>query len=154
MRMLMLHVDAFRSKMTERGRSSLVEDPGPSLRTTEVGEALLVLASVEKADELDPESISEKATTEIAQLAHKLKIGTVVLHSFAHLFGDLSSPEVAVKTLKLTEEGLTREGFRVVRTPFGWFNTLELRAKGHPLSRVARIVLPNQASGPRPGEVT
>ena len=28
----------------------------------------------------------------------------------------------------------------VTRTPFGWFNTLEIRAKGHPLSRVARTI--------------
>lgn len=31
-------------------------------------------------------------------------------------------------------------GHTVTRTPFGWFNTLDLQAKGHPLSRVARSV--------------
>jgi len=127
-----------------------VEELNPGSKTTEVSEALLVLATVEKTD-LMPEKVSEKVVVEIAQLARKLKVGTVVLHPFAHLFGDLSSPEVAVKTLKLIEEGLTREGFKVVRTPFGWFNTLELRAKGHPLSRVARIVVADQTSGHRPG---
>ncbi|MFQ6076023.1 MAG: threonyl-tRNA synthetase editing domain-containing protein, partial [Candidatus Bathyarchaeia archaeon] len=62
----------------------------------------------------------------------------------AHLFGELSTPEVAIKTLMLTEEGLVQHGFKVTRTPFGWFNTLELRAKGHPLSRVARRVSANR----------
>jgi threonyl-tRNA synthetase len=149
----MLHVDAFRSTITERGRSSLVEEVNPSSKTTEVAEALLVLASVEKADLL-PEKVSERAVAEIAQLARKLKVGTVVLHPFAHLFGDLSSPQVAVKTLKLTEDGLIKEKFKVVRTPFGWFNTLELRAKGHPLSRVARIVTADQSLGSQTQEVT
>jgi len=150
----MLHVDAFRSTITERGRSSLVEEVNPGSKTTEVAEALLVLASVEKADEPQLEGTSERAVAEIAQLARRLKTGTVVLHPFAHLFGDLSSPQVAVRTLKLTEDGLTREGFKVVRTPFGWFNTLELRAKGHPLSRVARIVTADRSLGSQTQEVT
>ncbi|MBS7634882.1 hypothetical protein KEJ34_05230 [Candidatus Bathyarchaeota archaeon] len=68
----------------------------------------------------------------------------MVLHPFAHLFGDLfgelSKPEVAIRTLKLCEEGLLQHGFKVIRTPFGWFNALELKAKGHPSSRVARII--------------
>jgi threonyl-tRNA synthetase len=34
----------------------------------------------------------------------------------------------------------------VVRTPFGWFNTLDIQAKGHPLSRVARVIAPPQRS--------
>ena len=28
----------------------------------------------------------------------------------------------------------------MTRTPFGWFNILDIRAKGHPLSRVARTI--------------
>jgi threonyl-tRNA synthetase len=38
------------------------------------------------------------------------------------------------------KEELRQRGFEVTRTPFGWFNTLEIKAKGHPLSRVARRV--------------
>ena len=38
-------------------------------------------------------------------------------------------------------ESLLRErGIEAIRTPFGWFNTLEMKAKGHPLSRVARVI--------------
>jgi threonyl-tRNA synthetase len=139
--MLILHVDYFRCTITKRGRSKIVEDP-PS-KTTEVEEALLVLASVEKQDEANPEDVSGKAVKEIAKLGHQLKVNTIVLHPFAHLFGELSKPEAAIETLKLTEEGLVKRGFKVARTPFGWFNALELRAKGHPLSRVARKVSVN-----------
>jgi threonyl-tRNA synthetase len=67
-------------------------------------------------------------------------VDTIVIHPFAHLFGELSSPEAAIEILTLIEEGLARLGFTVLRTPFGWFNTLELRAKGHPLSRIARQI--------------
>ena len=134
----MFHVDHFSSEITQKGRSKLIEDPG-SIKT-EVEGALLVLSSVDKEDEQDPGTVSGKTAEEIKKLAERLKVYTVILHPFAHLFGELSSPEIAVDVLKGTEETLKKEGFQVVRTPFGWFNTLNLRAKGHPLSRVARIV--------------
>jgi len=144
--MLMLHVDYFSSTITERGRSKIVEEFDPSSKTTQAEEALLILTSVEKQDESDPMDVSKKAVDEVTKLAHQLKVNTIILHPFAHLFGDLSKPDIAVKTLKLTEEGLVQRGFKVIRTPFGWFNTLEVKAKGHPLSRVARIVSASQGA--------
>lgn len=139
MRMLILHVDYFSSTITKKGRSKIVEDWDPR-KTITTQEALLILASVERQDEPHPAETSEKAADEIAQLARQLKVNTIILHPFAHLFSDLSDPEMAVETLKLTEQELIRHGFTVIRTPFGWFNTLELKAKGHPLSRVARTI--------------
>ena len=136
----MLHVDSFSSTVTEKGRSKIVEDYDPDSKTTRVNEALIIFASVEKQDEPNPWEVSKKAADEIAELANKLKVDTIVLHPFAHLFGDLSRPETAVETLRYSEEELVERGFNVIRTPFGWFNTLELKAKGHPLSRVARKV--------------
>ena len=138
MRILILHVDHFSSTITEKGRSKIVENP--SSKTADVDEALLILASGEKQDESHLDNTAEKAVDEIAKLANQLKVKTIVIHPFAHLFAEMSSPEIALKTLKLTEEGLVRRSFNVIRTPFGWFNTLELKAKGHPLSRVARII--------------
>lgn len=136
----MIHVDQFSSTITERGRSEIVEDYDPNSKTTQVGEAILILVSVEKQDETDPENISKRASEEVTKLARQLEVNTVVLHPFAHLFGELSKPDVAVEVLKLTEERLILDGFKVIRTPFGWFNTLELKAKGRPLSMVARII--------------
>jgi len=138
MRMLILHVDYFKCTLTERGRSRFVEEPVS--KTTSVEEALLVLVSVEKQDELNPVKVAAMAVDELNRLGRQLKVDTIVIHPFAHLFGELSSPETAVKTLKLVELGLDQNNFTVVRTPFGWFNTLELRAKGHPLSRISRRI--------------
>lgn len=148
MRFLILHVDYFCSRITERGRSKLVEefdDP-----KAEVKEALVVLSTVEKADAAAPAVVAERATEEITRLATDLKVNSIVLHPFAHLFGQLSTPEVAVKVLRMTEERLTKKGLSVIRTPFGWFNTLEIKAKGHPLSRVARII---SAEGKKPNSL-
>ena len=64
MRALVFHVDHFSSTITKRGRSKIIEDYSPNAKTIEVGEALLVIASVEKQDEHHSEVISKKATEE------------------------------------------------------------------------------------------
>jgi len=46
--------------------------------------------------------------------------------------------EVALRTMKLTEEGLLKDSFTAISTSFGWFNTLELNANRHTLSRSRR----------------
>ncbi len=136
----MLHVDRFISTVTDKGRSKVIEEVTPDSRTTDVDEALLVLVSVEKNDESSHESVGNKAVSEISEHAQKLKVHRIILHPFAHLFADLSKPETALEILKLSEEGLRQRDFEVIRTPFGWFNSRELKAKGHPLSRVARVI--------------
>ena len=138
MRMLILHVDYFKSVLTKKGRSKLIEDS--TIKTTEVEDALIILTSVEKQDEPHPSEVATKAVEEVIQLSHRLKVKTLVLHPFTHLFGQLSTPQVAITTLQFMKEQLEQRGFDVTRTPFGWFNTLELKAKGHPLSRIARRV--------------
>ncbi len=136
----MLHVDRFISTVTEKGRSKVIEEVTPDSKTTDVNDALLILVSVEKNDESSHESVVEKAVSEVSGHARKLKVNRIILQPFAHLFADLSKPETALEILKLSEEGLVQHGFEVIRTPFGWFNSLELKAKGHPLSRVARVI--------------
>ena len=47
---------------------------------------------------------------------------------------------VSVPTHEVPEALLVSAGFEVHRSPFGWFTRWDLQAKGHPLSRVARLV--------------
>ncbi len=138
MRLLMLHVDYFKCEITEKGRSKLVEEYKSPV--TEVKEAVIVLSAVEKQDGTNYEEVAGKVANAIAEIADKLKTKTIVLHPFAHLFGELAAPQIAIEALKIIESNLVQKGFNVIRTPFGWFNTLEFKAKGHPLSRVARII--------------
>ncbi len=138
MRALIWHVDSFVCRITEKGRSPVVEPMGE--RETRVDEALLVLASVEKGDERMPHIVAQRAAAMLGDHARKLGVKTIVLHSFAHLFAELATPQVAVDVLKQTEARLGADGLAVIRTPFGWFNELEIKAKGHPLSRLARVI--------------
>jgi threonyl-tRNA synthetase len=138
MRALIWHVDSFVCRITEKGRSPIIEPIAEP--ETRVGESILVLASVEKSDESTPQVIAERAARMLSEHARKLKVNTIILHSFAHLFGELASPAVAVRVLKDIETQLVAQGFIITRTPFGWFNELEIKAKGHPLSRLARVI--------------
>ncbi len=138
MRFLGWHVEYFKCTITEKGRSKVIEEYDNPV--TEVTDALLILASSEKKDETNPELVAEKTVKEIENHLALLGVKKVVLHSFAHLFGELSSPETALNLLKKIEIKLKNKGFEVTRTPFGWFNSLEIKAKGHPLSRIARII--------------
>jgi threonyl-tRNA synthetase len=137
MRMLIWHVDAFAAEPTERGRSKLADETPPTVR---VEEALVVFAASEKADEPEPEAVAERAVAAVIDVARRLGEQTVVLHSFAHLFVELSTPATAKAILDKMQSALEAQGYSVQQSAFGWFNRLEMRAKGHPLSRVARQV--------------
>ena len=147
MRFLILHVNSFCCTVTTKGRSKVYEEYDDPV--TRVDEALIVLASVERGDERAPDLVARRASSEIVKLAAQLKVTAVVLHPFAHLFGELSAPEGAIDVLSRTQQELVNAGLRSYRTPFGWFNTLQLDAKGHPLSRVARIVTAEKEHSPK-----
>lgn len=136
MRALLWHVSAFRAEVTERGRSPLVEDPEP--RILAIADGLLVLVAAERDDERDPAAVGRVAAEGIAAHARQLKVARAAVIPFAHLFADLASPQAAVAALDAVVATLRERGLEAQRAPFGWFHTLEISAKGHPISRVAR----------------
>jgi len=69
-----------------------------------------VYAAFEKADETDAMAVVQRATAEVTKLARQLKVDTIVLHSFAHLFVELSSPQTALDILKGSEARLQEVG--------------------------------------------
>jgi threonyl-tRNA synthetase editing subunit len=137
MRLLIWHVDSFTAEPTERGRSKIA-DAEPRVAT--VTDGLVVFAAVEKADEPDADAVAARAVTAIVEVARQLGARDILLHSFAHLFVELSTPAAARDILQAIQGRLEAGGYQVSQSAFGWFNRLEMRAKGHPLSRVARQI--------------
>lgn len=138
MRLLIWHVDGFTAEPGERGRSKIA-DTEP--RAVSINEGLVVFAAVEQSDEAEPATVAARAAAAIASVARQLGAHDIVLHSFAHLFVEkLSSPQVARDVLTQTQRLLETENYAVSQSAFGWFNRMEIRAKGHPYSRVARQV--------------
>ena len=62
----------------------------------------------------------------------------LVLYPYAHLSSNLSSPDTALEYLSEAEHVLKKEGFDVVRAPFGYYKEFELKCKGHPLSELSK----------------
>lgn len=139
MRFLSFHVDHFWYKVTKKGRSKVIEEITEENKENRVEDALVLFISIEKRDEEDPYLI-EKGIAEIEKITHQLKISNLVVLPFAHLFGQLSSLEYAFESFKQIESIFISKNYSVLRLPFGWFNELEMKAKGHPLSRISRII--------------
>lgn len=139
MRFLSFHCSYFRYGVKARSRSKLVEDLTESNKQGSLPNCLVLFITVEKSDESNP-SIITSVMKEINSISGQLKVKNIVILSFAHLFGELSSPKFSFRTLKLLEEQLKHNRFDILRPPFGWFNEIELKAKGHPLSRISRII--------------
>ncbi|MHA1651212.1 MAG: threonyl-tRNA synthetase editing domain-containing protein [Candidatus Helarchaeota archaeon] len=139
MRFLSFHVDYFWYKVTKRGRSKVFEELSGRPRENRIENAIVFFLSIEKQDETNAQVI-EKCLNEIKKMMTQLKVSNLVLVPFAHLFGELSSPEFALNTLQKLSSKLNEMGYSVLRLPFGWFHELELKAKGHPLSRISRII--------------
>ncbi len=139
MRFLSFHVDYFRYKVTKKGRSKVIEEITEDNRENQIKNALVLFISTEKRDEENSE-ILKKSIIEIEKITNQLKISNIVIVPFAHLFGQLSTIEFSFEFFKKIELELKMMDYSVVRLPFGWFNELEMKAKGHPLSRISRII--------------
>ncbi len=139
MRFLSFHVDYFRYKVTKKGRSKVVEEITEDNRESQIKNALVLFISTEKRDEENSEII-KKSILEIEKITNQLKISNIVIVPFAHLFGQLSTIEFSFEFFKKIESELKIMDYSVLRLPFGWFNELEMKAKGHPLSRIPRVI--------------
>ena len=139
MRFLSFHVDYFRYKVTKKGRSKIIEEITENNREAQIKNALALFITTEKRDEENPEFL-EKGIAEIEKITAQLKLSNIVIVPFAHLFGQLSTLEFAFESFKRLESKLKLQNYSVLRLPFGWFNELEMKAKGHPLSRISRII--------------
>ena len=106
-----------------------------------------MLAAVEATDAADGPGVAERGAAEVHRLGQQLKTSETMLLPFAHLFAEPCPPAAALALLDAAVQDLRARGYGVQRPPFGWFHSWDLKAKGHPLSRVARTV--NASTGDR-----
>ncbi|MFX1274839.1 MAG: threonyl-tRNA synthetase editing domain-containing protein [Promethearchaeota archaeon] len=139
MRFLSFHVEYFNYKVTKKGRSKVFEEITEENKKNQVENAIILFISMEKQDEKSS-GLLDRAVIEIENICEQLKNSNIVLLPFAHLFGQLSSLNYAFESFKKIESMLKLKDYNVIRLPFGWFNELEMKAKGHPLSRISRII--------------
>ena len=139
MRFLSFHCDYFSYNTTKKSRSKIIEGLTEENKKGKINDVVVLFISFEKEDESNP-LILKNSMKEIKKITNQLKVKNIVLLSFAHLFGKLSTPEFGLISIKKLETILKDSEFNVLRPPFGWFNQLEFNTKGHPLSRISRKI--------------
>lgn len=138
MRLLMIHADFIEYSALEPAVKEPEKIDGVG-KVHRIDECLATFCSVEKCDEPAPEGIARYAAKVIMEQANMVKAERIVLYPYSHLASDLASPAIAIKTLQLLEESL-KGSTEVVRAPFGWYKSFDLKCKGHPLGELARSV--------------
>jgi len=139
MRLLLVHADRFEYEAREKA----VKEPEPLDESHKKGaleNGLVVFSTVEKNDEQEPEQIATNAASSIEEVLGWLKTRKVMVYPYAHLSTSLASREPAISILKALEEKLAQKGYDVSRSPFGWYKSFTITAKGHPLSELSRTI--------------
>lgn len=134
MRIITLHSDFIEFQALKKAIGQPEETDNKPHR---VEDCLVVLSSVEKDDEKNPEAVVQKLIDNIKDIASQVKTKTVVLYPYVHLSSTPASPTVALKVLKDAEAKLKKD-FKLTRAPFGWYKTFDIKCKGHPLSELSR----------------
>jgi threonyl-tRNA synthetase len=138
MRILLLHSDYLRY---EAKRKALKDAEDLKEPTGGADDALVVFIAFEKPDEQDVDSVKRQLIDGIKDTYEKVKAHSIVLYPYAHLSSNLGNPRLASKLIDDLYDEL-RGDFKVVKAPFGWYKSFELKCKGHPLSELSRTILP------------
>jgi len=108
----------------------------------EMANCVVLLSSVEKLDETDPQAVIQGATHEVLKKLDLIKVNKVMIFPYAHLASTLSSPPVAMQILTGLNDSLKAHGVEVKRAPFGWYKEYDIKSTGHPLSESSMTICP------------
>ena len=150
MRLLLVHADKFEYEAREKA----VKVPEPlddSRKKGTLEDGLIVFCTVEKVDEQAPERVITNASNSIEEVLGWLKAKKVMIYPYAHLSTSLASRDPAINILKGLEKELLTKGYEVKRSPFGWYKSFTMTAKGHPLSELSRTISIDEQSESKTG---
>ena len=129
MRSLILHCNAFESKITARSTRPLgiVPERGNSV-PVRMEECLTVLFCVEQSD---TEQQLHQLYEEIVLGAGKLKVHNLMIAPFVHLSNNIAAPEKARELYHTLIQKFEGSEFTVSYSHFGYHKTWLLDIKGH-----------------------
>jgi len=129
MKLLVFHAESFSYRATGAGSPLAADEPDPS--EAEFEDAALAFIQVEPRDEARGAAVEKQALKYFQWFCRKRELQTVILHSFAHLGEQRSSPEFARDLLQTLSEQLQQRGYAAPQTPFGWSLEWTLSVAGH-----------------------
>jgi len=130
MKLLMFHAEEFWY------RPHLPDEPEAA--KTALPASLVVFIHVEESDK-ERRDVVDKAVGNIKWLANKNKVGSIVLHSFAHLSSSKSDPETADEITQAMADKL-KKGLDVHVVPSGQFYEFSIHVLGPSLAKVFKEI--------------
>src|SRR3990172_1598289 len=99
MRLLLVHADRFSFRVTQKTALAepLPEGKGHSVHVDK--DCLVVFCTIERVDGDNAEAAATQAAAEIADVAAKVRVNSVVIYPYAHLSHDLAPPDRALLVL-------------------------------------------------------
>lgn len=142
--MLTIHADRFAFAVTgEASAAALAGGAETPVQAAALDELLVAFMAVEKGDEANFADVAAQAAEQIRDTALQVAVKRVMVYPYAHLSSELASPHAARDVLIQVAELLQAGGsLEVHRAPFGYYKSFEIAAKGHPLSELARTIVP------------
>ncbi len=129
MKLLVFLTESFHYEACEAGSPLAEAEPDPA--SDRVKDAIVAFIQCEPRDEERGDAVLKQAVKYFRWFARKREVSRLVLHSFAHLAEERSSPEFARGMLVELGEQLERHGFEVHHTPFGWSLRWTMAVEGH-----------------------
>lgn len=133
MKTLNLHCDYIKFKALKKALKSIDEIAPNQKLDGELKECLVVMIAVENGDSM---AVVKELINSIKKISSDVKTKNIVLYPYAHLSSNLGKPDLAMEILNKAEKQL--KDFNVVKAPFGYYKTFELKVKGHPLAELSR----------------
>jgi threonyl-tRNA synthetase len=121
-------------------KTKFAEDIEDDKKKNRAEEVLVIFTSVESGDEGFSEELKKEYVRNLKEIADQLHINNVLIYPYVHLTSSPSKPEFARDLLKELEIAVKEEGYDVLRSPFGWYKSFVISAKGHPLSELSREI--------------
>ena len=131
MRVLFWYCDKFAWTPTLKTLESV-----PESKADQADKVVVAFVHVEPGDVIDGSSAETKLVKNAKWVARKWAVTRILLHSFTHLGEKKADPDQAKQLLERAEERLVKAEYQASLTAFGYYNDLQIHAKGHPLARI------------------
>jgi hypothetical protein len=129
MKLLVFLTRNFEYEASEAGSPLASGVPEPA--RGRVDNAIVAFIQCEPRDEERGDAVLKQAVKYFRWFSRKRDVSRLVLHSFAHLAEERSSPEFARDLLQALGDQLEGHGFEVHHTPFGWSLQWNMSVEGH-----------------------
>lgn len=134
MKLLILDCSHFEYKLDHK--TSVGENIAASESSGIYTDPLVIFTAVEAQDS---EEVIGLAAKDITKIALKNKSRVVIVNPFAHLSSHLAKADKAITFLAmLTTELQKCNGFKTIKSVFGWYKQFRIDVKGHENSQIYR----------------